>query len=163
MNTTKHCNTWISLTNIDGTIIEHLLYSAVSRNNLEGNFKTPIFDDDTADVISLAIQNPQTIPAVFFLSWQPTTDVGLIQMQYVASLNEFSEDVEFIFRYSVDGDRTIIAITSDSNDDDYENADIDIWFNGTEEGLRKELSELAILPENIAIWSGDTLPEIKVY
>lgn len=148
--------THITIKDMSDTSIEFLIDDVVKGNKDAGDY-TPILDRRSFESIKGGAYASYSIPHIFFSTWQKSETVDFTQMQYIAASDECSDDVELILRQSIDGDRTIIAVFSDAQDTDYDEATVEMWYIGTEDGLRSEFNELNIAPENISIWLGSKI------
>lgn len=148
--------THITIKDMADTSIEFLIDDVVKGNKDAGDY-TPILDRRSLMSIDHGVYNSHSIPQIFFNSWQKSENVDFTQMHYINAVDDCSDDVELVLRQSIDGDRTIIAVFSDAQDTDYDEATVEMWYIGTEDGLRSEFNELNIAPENISIWLGSKI------
>lgn len=148
----------IQLKTMSTTKLEGLLSDVVVHHTTNPSFTRGVMvsTDVIKDVVT-AEELHVTIGALLMLPWTRLTNRSILQMQYIALEDLGGDDVEIILRVDPRGNRTIISIETSKEDDDYEDAIVHIYYEGSEIRLREELFEFEITMDNFETVVGDLL------
>lgn len=148
----------IQLKTMSTTKLEGLLSDVVVHHTTNPSFTRGVMvsTDVIKDVVT-AEELHVTIGALLMLPWTRLTNISILQMQYIALEDLGGDDVEIILRVDPRGNRTIISIETSKEDDDYEDAIVHIYYEGSEIRLREELFEFEITMDNFETVVGDLL------
>lgn len=148
----------IQLKTMSTTKLEGLLSDVVVHHTTNPSFTRGVMvsTDVIKDVVT-AEELHVTIGALLILPWTRLTNRSILQMQYIALEDLGGDDVEIILRVDPRGNRTVISIETSKEDDDYEDAIVHIYYEGSEIRLREELFEFEITMDNFETVVGDLL------
>lgn len=148
----------IQLKTMSTTKLEGLLSDVVVHHTTNPSFTRGVMvsTDVIKDVVT-AEELHVTIGALLMLPWTRLTNRSILQMQYIALEDLGGDDVEIILRVDPRGNRTVISIETSKEDDDYEDAIVHIYYEGSEIRLREELFEFEITMDNFETVVGDLL------
>ena len=142
--------TSIQLKSMTGTKIEEILHDVVVLPK-----DHPLIDEGIIKSIVVAEEKHIDLDILLVLPWINESVDRITHTQYIAVEYMGSDDVEIILRGDNLGNKTIISIETSSEDDDYDNAMVNIHYEGSESRYLEELATLGISDEDIDSVVGD--------
>lgn len=148
--------TSIQLNTMATTKLEELLHDVVVLHKDHPSIERVLLIDEGIIKSIVAAEDKHIgLDILLVLPWINESTDHFTHTQYTAIEDVGGDDVEVILRGDNLGNKTVISIETSSEDDDYDNAIVNIHYEGSESRYLEELETLGISDEDIDNVVGD--------